>query len=60
MDFNYFHQVSKIQGCELVQQGDLPFDFYAGSCNTFLEPTQRILLCFTYLNTNGGTKTCHT
>ena len=30
------------------------------SCNTFLKPTPRILLCFTYITTQEGTKTCHT
>ena len=60
MDFNYFHQVSKIQGCELVQQGDLPFDFYAGSCNTFLEPTPRILLCFDFAHVWKDAHVCHT
>ena len=59
-DLNYFIQVSKIEGCKLVRQGDLSFDFDIGSCNTFIEPVPRILLCFTYLNTNEGTKTCHT
>merc|ERR1711990_1431079 len=52
-------QVNKIEGCKLVRQGNLSFDFRLGSCNTFIEPTPRILLCFTYLNTSKGTKTCH-
>ena len=56
--FELFFQMSKIEGCQLVQQGDLSFDFYAGSCNTFIIPTQRILLCFNYAP--EGTKTCHT
>ena len=39
-------QVSKIEGCKLTRQGDLPFDFYLGSCNSFMNPTPQIVLCF--------------
>jgi len=58
-DFNYSIQVSKIEGCKLVRQGDLNFDFRYGSCNTFIEPMPRILLCFTFIPSQEGTKTCH-
>jgi len=54
--FDSFIQMSKIEGCKLVRQGDLSFDFIDGSCNTFLEPTPRILLCFG----SDGFKVCHT
>ena len=54
--YHNFIQVSKIEGCELVLQGDLPFDYWEGSCNTFLEPTPRILLCFG----RADSKVCHT
>ena len=28
------------------QEDDLPFNFYAGSCNTFTAPEEKALLCF--------------
>ena len=59
-DFNYSIQVSKIEGCKLVRQGDLSFEFRYGSCNTFLEPTPRILLCFSWYGNGTPWKVCHT
>ena len=41
-------QLSKIVGCEMVRQNDLTFDFELGSCNSFIQPKPRILLCFDY------------
>ena len=52
----YRRQASKIEGCMLVRQGDLDFDFTEGSCNSFLQPNPRILLCFDYYDS----KVCHT
>ena len=49
-------QASKIVGCKLERQTDLIFDFYAGACNTFNQPEQKVLLCFDYTNT----RQCHT
>ena len=51
-----YFQVSKVEGCKLVRQGDLDFDFKYGSCNSFVEPTPRILLCFD----SSNSKACHT
>ena len=48
-------QVSKIVGCEMVRQNDMPFDFYYGSCNSFAQPKPRILLCFD----NNHPTECH-
>ena len=45
MNQNKF-KLSKIVGCRLTRQADLTFDFRAGSCNTFMEPEPKILLCF--------------
>ena len=59
-DFNDFIQVSKIEGCKLVRQGDLSFEFRSGSCNTFIEPTPRILLCFSDYGNGRPWKNCHT
>ena len=59
-EYNYKIQVSRIEGCKLVRQGDLAFDFTYGSCNSFLEPTPRILLCFSYDGTDTPGKVCHT
>ena len=49
-------KASKIEGCTLVRQQDLPFDHYYGSCKTFLQPTERVLLCFDY----SQNQVCHT
>merc|ERR1711990_433021 len=49
-------QVSKVVGCKLERQDNLDFDFYLGSCNTFNQPDQKVLLCFDYRNA----KQCHT
>ena len=48
-------KASKIEDCRLTRQADLGFDFQYGSCNTFLQPTPKILLCFHYFDI----KTCH-
>ena len=53
-DYNF--KVSKIHGCQLVRQADMGFDFYIGSCQSFNQPTPKILLCFDYTHTNE----CHT
>ena len=37
--------VSKIVGCQLLRQPDMAFDLSYHSCNTFAEPTSKILLC---------------
>lgn len=39
-------KASKIEGCKLVRQHDLPFHFASGVCNSFLQPIERVLLCF--------------
>ena len=52
----YIFKVSKIEGCKLVRQKNLDFDFQHGSCNSFIEPTSRILLCFS----QNDPKVCHT
>ena len=41
-------QVSKVEDCKLTKQADLPFNLELGSCNTFIEPNPKILLCFDY------------
>lgn len=58
MDFDNFIKASKIEGCKFVTKGELPFDFQDGACNTFLEPTPRILLCFTD-QSYSDSKRCH-
>ena len=49
-------QVSKIIGCKMVRQNDLAFDFNDGSCNSFVQPKPRILLCFDWHHATE----CHT
>ena len=51
-----FIKVSRIENCGIKRLGDLPFDYYFGSCNTFLKPIPTVLLCFYY----EGPKVCHT
>ena len=59
--FELFFQVSKIESCTFVRQigRDLSFDFQMGSCNTFLQPTPRILLCFSDSGNGTPWKVCH-
>ena len=49
-------QASKIEGCELVRQFDLPFDFHRGFCETFLQPVEQVLFCFD----ENSQQACHT
>ena len=50
---------SIIKDCKMeLQYTDLDFDFYDGACNSFLNPTPRILLCFSSAKTEVGE--CHT
>ena len=49
-------QANKIVGCKLERQTDMNFNFGYGSCNTFNEPNQKVLLCFDYDNS----RECHT
>ena len=51
-----FIKVSVIENCRMARIGDLPFDYEYGSCNTFLEPNPRVLLCFD----RNDPKVCHT
>ena len=53
---NFLFKASKIIGCELVRQRDMPFSFSYGSCNTFLEPNPKVLLCFD----DENVKSCNT
>ena len=55
-DSYYQLKVSKIVGCQLVPQADMAFDFYIGACQSFNQPTPKILLCFDVYH---GTE-CHT
>ena len=41
-------KVHKVIGCELVKQTDLEFKFNHGSCNSFLEPNPKVLLCIQF------------
>lgn len=49
-------KASKIKDCKLVRQTNLIFDFERGSCNTFVESTPKVLLCFD----ENESKRCHT
>ena len=40
--------MSKIVGCSLVRQKDLPFDFDSGACNVFNQPQPKVFLCFDF------------
>jgi hypothetical protein len=52
---DYKNTVSKIVGCQLVKQPDMTFDLTHPACNTFLEPTPRVLLCFS----SSDVRSCH-
>ena len=49
-----YFKASKIVGCELVRQADMPFDFDRGFCNTFDE---KALMCF-HLNNSISARKC--
>ena len=58
--------MSKIVGCELQRQGDLPFNHISATCNTFnLYGTEKVFLCFDYGTEVPGDfgasdmRTCH-
>ena len=54
--YNILYQISKIVGCELQRQGDLPFQFRQGSCGVYpLNGVEEILLCFS----ESDRKMCH-
>lgn len=41
--FMIYFKASKIEGCKLERKEDLPFDFYLGACNTFLQPKPHVI-----------------
>ena len=51
----FFQRVSKIVDCQLARQPNMAFDLFYPACNTFLEPTPKILLCFPF----HDVKACH-
>ena len=50
-------KLSKIESCELKAVGELSFDFYHGTCNTFSFGVlvDTVLLCFD----NYSNQSCH-
>ena len=44
--FTFFQTVGKIVDCRLDWQSLMDFDLSYPACNTFLEPTPKVLLCF--------------
>ena len=48
-------KASKIVGCQMKRQLDLPFDFHAGSCTTSNGQDEKVLMCFP----EGALKKCH-
>ena len=58
LDIRVIVQMAKVENCALTNVGELPFDFYAGACNTF---SFGALLCFPYNhNSNEVTSNlCH-
>ena len=50
-----FVKASKMVGCNLVRQSDMPFEFYVGACNTFKTPKEKVLMCF---DAHYGKKRC--
>ena len=40
--------------CQVERQfTEMPFDYFRGACNSFMEPTPKVLLCFNYYNDIG-------
>ena len=53
-------QFGIIGNCKMrLEKEMLPMDFYDGACASFLEPTPRVLLCFSSF-TLPTVKKCHT
>ena len=50
-----FFKASKMVGCNLVRQSDMPFEFYVGACSTFKTPKEKVLMCF---DAHYGKKRC--
>ena len=47
-------QYSIIRGCQVERQySEMPFDYFRGACNSFMEPTPKVLLCFNYYDNYG-------
>ena len=47
-------QYSIIRDCKVERQLDeMPFDYYRGACNSFMEPTPKVLLCFNFRESIG-------
>ena len=56
-----FFQVSKIVGCRLERQADMPLTFPGGACNTFHSLTPIVLLCFaSEIQGDGKDQACYT
>ena len=63
-------QYNIIRDCHVERQFDeMPFDYFRGACNSFMEPTPKVLMCFNYRDNLGfgGTdmtydygRECHT
>ena len=50
-------QYSIIHDCKIDRHySEMPFDFYRGACNSFMEPTPKVLLCFNYREDFGFTE----
>ena len=43
-------KVQKLVECQFEFQDDMDYEFFSGSCNTFTEPNDLVLLCFDYNN----------
>ena len=52
---NDIFKASKMVGCDLVRQFNMPFELYKGACNTFKTPKEKVLMCF---DAHHGRKRC--
>ena len=48
-------KISRIDGCNIKRIGNLDFDIYGGSCNTYQFDVEKILFCFG----GGSERQCH-
>ena len=58
----YSRQLLTVGDCSLKKEGQLPFDFVLGACDTFNQPEagETALLCFSQTNYNTNYRDCNT
>ena len=48
------YSIIRDKWCNVERQlTEMPFDYFRGACNSFMEPTPKVLLCFSYYQQIG-------